>query len=100
MLLSSEIQKNVDAYYNPYFNTQLNTSSVSTRVLGIEREPSGYDVTLQVSPYLSAHNAVGEDRITINVTTDSIRTKESKHVESFNVPEWLKQYVIQWPPEG
>jgi hypothetical protein len=99
-LLSSEIQKDVDAYYKPYFNTQLNTSPVSMSVLGIERAPSGYDVTLQVLPYLGAHNAVGEDKITINVTTDSIRTKEFKHVRSSNVPEWLKQYVIKWPPEG
>ena len=99
-LLSSEIQKDVDAYYKPYFNTQLNTSPASMSVLGIERAPSGYDVTLQVLPYLGAHNAVGEDKITINITTDSIRTKEFKHVRSSNVPEWLKQYVIKWPPEG
>lgn len=99
MLLFSEIQKDVDAYYKPYFNTQLNLSPVFMTVLDIERAPSGYDVSLQVSPYLGAHNAVGEDTVRINVTTDRIATKEFKHTESYDVPDFLKQYVIKWPPQ-
>jgi hypothetical protein len=98
MLLYSEIEKKVESFYKPYFNSPPEIDPVSMNIQDIIRAPAGYDVTLQLYPYLGAHNSVGEDIITINVIADSITTKEFKHVKSYEVPNWLQQYVIKWPP--
>lgn len=86
-LLFPEIGKDVERFYKPYFNFPPNIDLVSMDILDINRVPSGYDVTLQIFPYLGAHNSIGKDIVTMNITTNSIATKEFKHVESYDVPD-------------
>ena len=98
-LLFPVIQEAIDDYYKPYLNTPPSISPEFMDIVSIRTGPSGYEITLMVYAYLGAHNTIGNDEITFSVQTDSVTMEGFKHVKSYDVPDWLKNYVIKWPPE-
>ena len=57
---------------------------------------SEYIVTVEVLPYVGAHNSVGKDRITIHVYPWGTATVEKhEHLESYDLPPHQKYKIIK-----
>lgn len=49
-------------------------------------------IKLQIRPFVGAHNIIGIDEITIKVSPGETKVEEFKHIESFPLPLYLKEY--------
>lgn len=90
-LLDPYIQKAIEDYYEkPLFHDPW-----SVEVLDIER-PNGdgtfwFRIKLKVMPYVMAHNVVGTDHITFNVSGDGeVKIEKFQHIKDHPIPPHLK----------
>ena len=90
-LLGPSIEKAIEDYYGkPY-----GYDPWSVDVLNIER-PNGdrttyFIIKLQVMPYIGAHNTIGIDNLTIEVSYGKKpKILKFKHIKSYEIPPWLR----------
>lgn len=96
-LMIKDIQKAVDNYYLEYlFNSpqiEVYEHKSSTKVLDIGYDSNNnlYLITIEVHPYIGAHNTIGHDRITFEISgSANVKVREFKHIKSFELVPWLK----------
>jgi hypothetical protein len=89
-MLLPYIDKEVEKYYGEPFLV----APYEVDVISINR-PHGYrtfifEITLQLMPYEGAHNSVGLDQITLEVSSRNVKVIEFKHLKSYDLPEYTR----------
>jgi hypothetical protein len=51
----------------------------------------GFEIMLQVSPYLGAHNSIGTDLITFRISSGEVTVEKFEHIKSYPIPPWLQK---------
>lgn len=102
-LLQPDIVKAITDYYGEYLTYIPAVDPSNTKILNITRIP-GYNytfsITIQVMPYLGAHNIIGIDNITFYVEFgENVKVDNFKHIKSYQIPPTYNSYVKGWPPE-
>ncbi|WP_286905373.1 DUF3888 domain-containing protein [Clostridium sp. UBA1652] len=92
-LIEPYITKEIEKYYGKAYMYDL----FDMEFLKIER-PNGYRsfsfiVTVEVRPFIGAHNTLGVDDIIIKIEAGEVKVERFKHIKSFPVPDYLKQEV-------
>lgn len=68
-------------------------------IISLERTsdigPQGYFITLEVNPYLGAHNSVGTDHTTFGITLEGIQSISFKHIKSEELMPKHHEYIIK-----
>ncbi|WP_315113397.1 DUF3888 domain-containing protein [Clostridium intestinale] len=87
------ITKEIEKYYGKAYMYDL----FDMEFLKIER-PNGYRsfsfiVTVEVRPFIGAHNTLGVDNIIIKIEAGEVKVEKFKHIKSFPIPDYLKQEV-------
>lgn len=87
------ITKEIEKYYGKAYMYDL----FDMEFLKIER-PNGYRsfsfiVTVEVRPFIGAHNTLGVDDIIIKIEAGEVKVEKFKHIKSFPIPDYLKQEV-------
>ena len=55
-----------------------------------------YILTIEVTPYIGAHNSIGKDHITIGINYDGVNVLKFQHIESYEVTHpFLKARIIK-----
>ena len=94
-LLMPAVTKAAEHFYEPYLTIAPTVvpyySSQIIQIRGGEHIHEGvynshYTVVLEVFPYIGPHNAVGRDRITLEVQPDGVAVTDYKHCESYPLP--------------
>lgn len=105
-LLMPEIQNAVNTFYSPYLK-ELPKVEPFLELKGIVDISGGelihqnilnsyYVITVEVLPFLGAHNSVGKDRIILNITNKGIVTVEKyTHIESYELMPNLQNLIIK-----
>ena len=104
-LLMPEIINTVNTFYSqylsenptvmPYFGCHI-TGIRGGELIHEGIQNSEYRVTVDVLPYVGAHNPVGKDRITIHVYPWGTATVEKhEHLESFELPIHQQYKIIK-----
>lgn len=96
-LMINDIQKAVDDYYLEYLTgspqIEVYAPKSSTKIASVSFDSGNnlYIVTVEVEPYVGAHNPIGRDRIEFEIFgAGKSKVRSFKHLESFEIVPWLK----------
>ncbi|MBU3143992.1 DUF3888 domain-containing protein [Clostridium sp. CF012] len=89
-LLSPYIQNAIDAYYKKTVSFDL----FGIKTLQITR-PQGYRtfgfiIKLQLLPFVGAHNSIGMDNITFEISPGEVNLIKFEHIKDFPIPQYLQ----------
>jgi hypothetical protein len=89
-LIAPYIDKEIEKYYGRQYLYDL----WSMKFLRIDR-PNGYrtfvfTITVEVHPFIGAHNTVGIDEMTIKIEGENPTVENFKHIKSFPIPKYLQ----------
>jgi len=97
LLLQPQIKAAVNTYYSEYITGNPNTELFYTDIAGIEKSDPApndgayawYNITVEVMPYIGAHNVIGKDRITVTVDVNgNAGVINFKHLESYDISQY------------
>ena len=104
-LLMPELINTVNAFYSQYLSENPTIMSYFgchiTDIKGSELihegiQNSDYTVTVEVLPYVGAHNPVGKDRITVHIYPwGTVTVKKHEHLESYELPPHQQYKIIK-----
>ncbi len=94
LLLLPSIEEVVQDYYMATVGHSPNVDPWDAKIIFLER-PNGYRtfgfrIKLEVAPYLGAHNAIGVDHITMEVSLGEIKVVAHLHIKSYTIPPHLR----------
>lgn len=95
-MLDPYIQEAVNNYYEMHTGYSPKVDPCDPKIIYIGR-PNGYrkfgfEIMLQVSPYLGAHNSIGTDLITFNVSSmGDVTIQKFEHIKDYPIPPWLEK---------
>lgn len=89
-LLFPEINKCIDKYYPEHPQVAL----FNVKILETKR-PAGYRtfnfmIKLEVKPFVGAHNVIGIDHITFDISPTGVSVEKFEHIKSFDIPQHLR----------
>lgn len=89
-LLFPYIQSAIDAYYKKPVSFDL----FGVKTLQITR-PQGYRtftfiIKLQLLPFIGAHNSIGMDNITLEISPGEVKMIKFEHIKDFPIPQYLQ----------
>lgn len=95
LLLLPNIQEAVSNYYSDYLTESPLVYPYQIKILNTERTNNSFmfSVTLEVTPVLGAHNPVGRDQLTFSIAPSEIKLKDFKHMETFELPPHLQDFI-------
>ena len=85
-LLMPPISEAVSDFYEPYLTGEPTVvPSYGSKIVSIRGgiSNSHYTATVEVFPYVGPHQAVGKDRITLDIQPDGVAVINYEHVESY-----------------
>ena len=89
-LLVPQIQTTVDDFYSPY----LTTSPIVVYYMAKIVEIKNNELSIEVFPYVGAHNSVGKDRITFDISNaGQVTLKSFIHIKSYALPPHLQSRI-------
>lgn len=99
-LIIEDIQKVVDDYYSEFLfsppQIEVYESKSATKITDInfDTENNIYVITLEVKPYVGAHNTIGHDRIIFEIDgAGNVKFQKFQHLKSFDFPPWLTDNI-------
>jgi hypothetical protein len=82
-ILTPQMQEAVSEYYSPYLTYPPTVAYYEARIY----EVTNNEVCVELLPYVGAHNPVGRDQITFDITgSGAVTVKEYLHLESYTLP--------------
>lgn len=89
-LLRPELQRASDDFYSEYLTSNPNIANYSGKVLSIRKENEGYYVRLGISPYVGAHDPVGDDEVEYFVDNlGNVELVKFEHKRNYEIlPRW------------
>jgi len=89
-LLCDNIEKSLYAYYKKFVSFDLFGINVleATRTDGYRTFT--FLLKLQVKPFVGAHNTIGIDNITFEISPSGVIMKKFEHIKSFELPPYLQ----------
>jgi len=104
-LLMPELINTVNAFYSqylsenptviPYFGCHI-TDIKGGELIHEGIQNSEYTVTVEVLPYVGAHNPVGKDRITVHIYPwGTVTVEKLEHLESYELPPHQQYKIIK-----
>jgi len=89
-LIEPSINKEIEKYYGKQYLYDL----WDIRFLKINRTDGyrsfAFTITVEVQPFIGAHNTVGIDEMTIRIGGDHPIVENFKHIKSFPIPKYLQ----------
>lgn len=90
-LLTPYIKEAITKYYGQSYQIAL----AKVEILDIER-PLGYRsfkfiTKIQVKPFVGAHNTIGIDHLTYEISSGEVKLKKFEHIKSFKLPPHYNQ---------
>jgi hypothetical protein len=98
------VSESVSGYYSEYLSGNVRVAPYhGTRIVSIdinnptdESHPYKYLITVEVEPYIGAHNSVGKDRVIIGADTRGAEVCGFQHMESYEITHpYLKERIIK-----
>lgn len=106
-LMMDDIQKAVEDYYSQYTDylptveVYAPTSSTKITSLTYKASDNSYTVKIEVQPYVTAHNVVGQEEITFEIdASGNVKMVDYHHIKSFEYPPWLDVKLKKPFPEN
>ncbi|MFS0907249.1 DUF3888 domain-containing protein [Priestia aryabhattai] len=99
LVLNEKTEEAVNKYYFKKLNQRVVVYPYDMDVIKIKRLKGfrGFDflITIETQPVIGAHNSVGKDRLTFEMSstvpeTGNIKLIEYQHLKSYNIPSYLR----------
>jgi len=89
-LIAPYVSKEIEKYYGrPYLYDLWRMKFLRIDRLN-EYRGFSFTITVEVEPFIGAHNTVGIDEMTIRIESESPTVENFKHIKSFPIPENLQ----------
>jgi hypothetical protein len=99
VILNGKVEEVANAYYFKTLKQRITVYPYDMNVVNVKRVNGfrGFDflITIEAKPSIGAHNSVGKDRFTFQITPDvpkmnGIKLIEFKHIKSYSIPLHLR----------
>lgn len=89
-ILSPNIEKVVWDYYSNYLNERPTVYPYQIYIVNMERvgeyRSFKFKITVEVTPVVGPHIAVGKDHLTFYITPSTVKLTKFEHIETFELP--------------
>ncbi|WLC77741.1 DUF3888 domain-containing protein (plasmid) [Clostridium estertheticum] len=89
-LLDENIQDGLHSYYKKFVQYDLFDIKVLKAIRPAGYRTFGFLLKLQVRPFVGAHNTIGIDNITFEISPSGVIMKNFEHLKSFELPPYLR----------
>ncbi|WP_374989636.1 DUF3888 domain-containing protein (plasmid) [Priestia megaterium] len=99
VILNGQVEEVANAYYFKTLKQRVAVYPYNMNVVNVKRVNGfrGFDflITIETKPSIGAHNPVGKDRFTFQISSDvpkmdGIKLIEFKHIKSYSIPPHLR----------
>lgn len=99
VILNGQVEEVANAYYFKTLKQRVAVYPYDMNVVNVKRVNGfrGFDflITIETKPSIGAHNSVGKDRFTFQISPDvpkmdGIKLIEFKHIKSYSIPPHLR----------
>jgi hypothetical protein len=88
-----ELSNSVNAFYSQYLSENpIIASYYGCYITDIQDK---YAITVEVLPYVGAHDPVGRDRITLHIDSRGVLVEKYEHLENYELPPHKQSIIIK-----